>query len=500
MTETVAGLPLDAIARTVTEVEPNLKDRFDAAVVLEILGYKDADARALGYSTLFDLADAVKDAARPYAWEEPLRDPPRVRESGLQLYLGGMFYNVGWMIMLVALFMGGQSLWAARDMPVAVSTAIGLGVVLGLVCTGGVQQFAAWKLIYYHLQGNQPLSRFVMRKSLVLGGLLVLAVAGAFAVLAVAVIGLPLAIAGLGAGYLVLIGMYRLAVTPVFAMKKFVAMIAMSLAALVAMFGTYHILVAAGLDRVGAVVASQAVGLAILLAVSLLTMWAIVFAEREEVRRPEDPPFYARRELPKKVNPPRFWVLALEGTPYLLYGTMYFIFLFADRLVSWFGSQAGPYALNYNSAYQIGADLALLVLVPITAIKYPIIYRFSEFLENRSKLSPSDRPEAFCRGVAAFHNGLTVRVAAASLTCVVVAYVLAPNLVGFAGGAADSVAVFRLSLIGVVLFSLFLSNAVFAMAFRRIGAMALLLVVAAVLNYVLAAAFVRTFRADAAVF
>jgi len=491
-------LALEAIARTVSEIEPHPKDLLETAVVLEILGYSDSDARALGFRDVFDLADGVRGIVLPYAWDEPLREPPRARESGVRLYLSGLFYNVGWVIMLIALFLGGQSLWAARDLPVSVGTAIGLGVVLGLVSTGGLQQFAAWKLIYYHLQGNRPLAKFVMERTLVFGGIIVVVLSAGFFAVAATVIGLPLEMAALGSLYLTLIGFYRLAMAPVYAMRKFVALIVISVLALAAMFGIYRVLVFGGVDRPLAVIASQVAGLGVMLGTSVASMNAFVFADRDEPRRPEDPPFYAAHELPKHVNPPRFWVLVVEGVPYLLYGTMYFVFLFADRLVSWFGGP-GPFAINYNGPYQIGVDLALLMLVPITAVKFPLLYRFSEVLEKISKAAPAVGPDLFTRGVAAFHNRLTLRVAAAAVSFAGVAFLFGPEIVGFAGGDSRSVLVFRIALVGVVLFSLYLSNAVFAMAFRRIGAMGMFLFVGAILNYGLSAFFAANLGTNAAV-
>ena len=143
-----------------------------------------------------------------------------------------------------------------------------------------------------------------------------------FFVVAVTVIRLSLPMAGVGALYLALIGSYRLAVAPVYAMKKLVALIVISVLALGVMFGVYQLLAFAGVDRVFAVIGSQVIGLSAMLGTSVVSMRAFLFAEDEEPRRPDDPPFYAKHELPKNVNPPRFWVLVVEGVPYLLYGTM----------------------------------------------------------------------------------------------------------------------------------------------------------------------------------
>jgi hypothetical protein len=368
-------------------------------------------------------------------------------------------------------------------MPVDVSTAIGLGVVLGLASTGGVQQFAAWKLIYYRSQGNAPLARFVMDRSLRWGLGVLVAVAALAGILEVTVIRLPTPLAALSVTFLILIGAYRLAMIPVFALKKFAALIFVSGVALAAMFAASRILEAVGLDRVVGVVASQLLGLSVLLGTSVLLLSAFVFAERAEAPRADDPPFYARREAPANVRPPRFWALAFEGVPYLVYGTMYFVFLFGDRLMAWFAPGLGPLAVNYNSSYQIGADLALLLLVPITAVKFPLMVRLAEYLEASSRIAPAVQPSGFVAAVVRFHDALLLRVVAAAVVFASLAFMFADGIVRFAGGDAQSVAVYRSALVGVVLFSVFLANAVFSMAFRRVRAMAALLVAAAILNY-----------------
>src|SRR2546428_13731147 len=123
------------------------------------------------------------------------------------------------------------------------------------------------------------------------------------------------------------------------------------------------------------------------------------------------------------------------------------------------------------------------MLVPITAVSFPTLSGFSEPLEKISKAAPAVRPALFARGVAAFHNRLTIRVTAAAVSFAAVAFLLAPDIVGFAGGDAQSVLVFRIALIGVGLFSLYLRNAVFAVAFPRVGAMGRVPFVGAVLYF-----------------
>jgi len=130
---------VDSLARTIAEVEPNVKDYLEVAVILEIVGVSDETARLHGYESVFALARDVEPLVELYRPRtSPARGGPLEQRSAFILFFTGMFYNLWWVIMLVALFLGGQSLWASVRLPPDIATSIGLGVILGLVATGFV--------------------------------------------------------------------------------------------------------------------------------------------------------------------------------------------------------------------------------------------------------------------------------------------------------------------------------------------------------------------------
>ncbi|MFQ6107811.1 MAG: lipopolysaccharide biosynthesis protein [Thermoplasmata archaeon] len=471
---------LDSIARTVSEVEGRPKDHLEVAVILEILGYSDEDARGAGFEELFDLARAVHPSVSRYSTEENLKEEREPRPSGMRLFLAGMFYNLGWMIMLISLFLGGQSLWAAKDLPVEVSTAIGMGVVLGLVSTGGMQQFTAWKLIYYEMQGNAPLARFIMKRNLVIGAGILAGTAGLLVVVNTLLLSFPISVVLTAVYFLALIGTYRLFATPIFAFRRFWALISISISALAAMFASYFVFASIGIERARAVVSSQSIGLAVLIASSVYFAYRYVFSDCEE-RDEDEPPFYARPDLPKNVKAPRYWVLAYEGLPLVLYGTLYFVFIFGDRLVSWLG--AGPFMINYNRTYQIGVDLALLLLIPITGVKFTYLYTLSDHLEEKLKLIDITDPAAFRKALRDFYRRMVVGVSVFGMLFLAVAFLAGDWVVGYAGGNAESAIVFKWALLGIFFFGIFLTNSVFSFCFRKNTAIVAVLAVGCVLAY-----------------
>ena len=479
---------IDQLARTIAEVEPNVKDYLEVAVILEILGVTDETARAHGYDGVFALAREVEPLVEMY------RPPPGAGPTALEkrrsapvLFLLGMFYNLWWVIMLVALFLGGQSLWASVNLPPAIATSIGLGVILGLVTTGGMQQFASWKMTYYLLQDNKPLARFVVDKALFWGLVLLFGVGAAYVLVNEYLFPMGFGITAVTVLYLLLIGLFRLMVVPVYALKRYLPLFLSAIVALVFMFSSLAAFQAAGLPRVSAVVGSQVTGLFALIAVSGTFLYLYVYREELQTPGPDEPPFYSRPEKPKHVRPPQFVMLFHDGLPYVAYGSLFFLYLFADRLVAW-RNLATP-GLAYNAAYQIGVDMALLLLIPLTGIKFVFIYRLSDSMRTTLRGIRVTHPAIFGRWLAAFYGRMMVALWVAGLLFVVVAWLLSDRIIAFAGGNRTSLDVFRLAIFGVFFFSVFLANAVFSLAFRRTWGLSILLAIGTIANFVLASTF-----------
>ncbi|HEY5538068.1 MAG TPA: hypothetical protein VIL58_00835 [Thermoplasmata archaeon] len=476
---------VDSLARTIAEVEPNVKDYLEVAVILEIVGVSDETARLHGYESVFALARDVEPLVELYRPRtSPARGGPLEQRSAFILFFTGMFYNLWWVIMLVALFLGGQSLWASVRLPPDIATSIGLGVILGLVATGGVQQFASWKMTYYLLQDNKPLARFVMDKSLFWGGVLLITVGAGYALINELILPKAFGITLVTLYYFLLIGLFRLLVVPVYAMKRYLPLILSALVALAFMFVSLFVLEALGASRTLATIGSQSFGLYALIVVSAVFLFEYVYREPREEPTAEEPPFYSKPERPRHVRPPRFAYLAHDGLPLIAYGTLFFVYLFADRLVSWWNQGDG---FAYNASYQVGVDMALLMLIPLTGVKFVFIYRLSDSMRETLRAIPVTRPRAFEQWLTAFYGRMMVAVIVAGLLFLVVGLLLAGPIIAVAGGDATSLVVFRYALVGVFFFSVFLANAVFSLVFRRTWGLSLILFIGSVANFIIGA-------------
>ena len=73
---------------------------------------------------------------------------------------------------------------------------------------------------------------------------------------------------------------------------------------------------------------------------------------------------------------PRLSLLFYSLNPYMIYGTLYFLFLVTDRIIAWSATPYQPYFIWFNVRDEIGLDWALIVLILLIGMSEVIIYEF----------------------------------------------------------------------------------------------------------------------------
>jgi hypothetical protein len=86
-----------------------------------------------------------------------------------------------------------------------------------------------------------------------------------------------------------------------------------------------------------------------------------------------------------------FKVQLWENLYYLFYGTLYFVMLFGDRLLSWIYNPVTVEAANgvilpmaFNTTYHIERNLALFIMAPAGIIQYILVAPLYQILNNKS--------------------------------------------------------------------------------------------------------------------
>jgi hypothetical protein len=191
------------------------------------------------------------------------------------------------------------------------------------------------------------------------------------------------------------------------------------------------------------------------------------------------PHFYSPLTVNDSTITSRFGVQLWECLPYFMYGTAYFVLLFADRAISWFFNPATVTAANgtalplaFNSVYHIGADLALLVILPVAIMQYVITSPIYALVHNRAitlKVSESKKIDWFLQYN---YRKLMAASIAVSIACAVLLNLVAPLVIGDLGGSEASLRILAFASAGAVFLSIFAANAVFMIFLGKVNALA----------------------------
>lgn len=474
------------LARTVAEVDTRPANPEEVAVLLEVLGFFKKDS--LEPTKFSDISKKVQRLIPFYSGSQGYDSQTSVAEirwKHLRTFASGMIFSALWSLMLLALFLGGISLWTANPdkagpIPAFLATSIAVGVVISFIVTGGVQQVFSFRMSFYRLQDNLSLARKEAIRGYWVGFLAIAIAASAFVITNGVAVVSPLQFTLYTVLFLVLLGGYRILVTPLYAYRKF-PLIAIGLsAALVLLYVAYYVLKAAGIPSPYDVIVAQVAALVILNVVTALECLKTVLREKRHVfQTSEHQSLYHKPITLKNVQQPRFSVVFLEMLPLFLFGTMFYVLLFSDRLTSWIAA-TGPFLLIYNASYQFGADIAMLVLIPLTGFVYYFLEGLAELLQSESSKTNISEKMNLKNKIYRYVGKMFAITGLAAGVCVFVIWHYADSIVAMTNGEPESVLVLRIGLIAYSLFAFFLANTFISFSFRRYSAPALLLFLATV--------------------
>lgn len=344
------------------------KDHWEIAAQLEVMGLRDADARSdYDARDLFDLARQI------YAWYAEGRfrseiegeDPePRVLPivRFLRNYATGLTFSLPMALQAAVMLTWGYGVWGAIDMDLRTGTAIALGFIASYIVTGGFMQTIVRRGLFYVYQQEAWLARWTALRSWSLALRVVLALLVPALLLNALFRMMPWSIVLTAAAYYVALSILWLNWALIYLVRKtwlFLLTTAVALAT---------VLVAAKLFGASPLVAN---GVGLLVADTLSFGLAYHHLNRLTGAR-------------KVVNPPRLTILVYSTSRFFLYGMLYNTFLFADRILAWTSSTGRedfpPYGFWLNVRYELGMDLALIVVMLLSGVVEHAAQRFSELL------------------------------------------------------------------------------------------------------------------------
>ncbi len=408
---------IDRLCAAALAVSRTPLDEFEVAAVLESLGWTDQQvAERFRLPDVFTLAHEVWPAVRARSVtfaHTRLRAEPLARAltAAMRDFLKGTIFAAPMVISILAMLTLRYSLWAYQYLTVEKATSIALATVLSFLATGGFTQAIARRGLMYVGQSEYGMAR---RMTFLLArvGAMVCALVGVWLLLAGMVFPLfPMAMTvSIVSHFLLLCGMW-LSLTIFYMLRAEV------LFTLLVGGGTWLVWALHETLRVP-VTTAQAIALGATSATGVLV--AVALFGREERKK-------GSRGSPRM---PRMSIVAYTVAPYFVYGFLFFLFLYLDRLVAWSAHSAYmPYVVWFRGDYELGLDWAMMGLVLPLGMIEVAISRFSARLPVLQREYPGRQVRHFnARQYRAYLTGQALCGVSAALGALV-----PPMLIGLAG-------------------------------------------------------------------
>jgi hypothetical protein len=435
------------------------KDEWEIAAQLEVMGLRDVDARTdFDARDLFDLARRIFEGFQQgrFRWYVEGEDP-EVRSSFFKNYLTGLTFSLPMALQAVAMLAWGYGVWGAIAMDQRTGSAIALGFIGSYVLTGGFTQALVRRGLFYIYQGEEFLARWTVLRAWSRSLQIVLALLLP-AFLFNAIFGvLPWRMVFTAAGYYAALAILWLNWSLIYLVRKtwlFLVTTTVALAAVLLAAKTFH--------------ASPIVANAVGLFVADTLSFALAL-------------YYLNALAPRgrAVNPPRLTVLVYSTSRFFIYGLLYNTFLFADRFIAWTSATGRedfpPYGFWLNVRYELGMDLALIVVMVLAGIVEHATQRFSETLVPREKRVKSVFTSQFLDAALSEHRRRFFMLAGSSLIAIAIAIAIAlllrkmPSLPIYASLLTmTTTRVFACAAVAYVIFMFALQNVLMLLTLSRV--------------------------------
>lgn len=464
-------------ARSVSELQYGVNNVADVVVFLEILGYDDRVASQNGFEDLMHLAKYVYPFLDHY--ENPkdvpqwsyIEDPAPGRRQRLSEALA---MYAPWLGALVMLNVTGFSLWMAQVLPSDITIAFVAGVFAGLILTEWPLQVYSRTFFMYYEQKNIGEVKRSVRRSYALAAI-ILSIFCVVAFALAAFTNIPLNLAYITIAAAVAVAVHRLSFNIVYLLKKIRVVFAAYALAFALLAGTFYVL--PEVTDVGVTTryfASLGAAFIVLSAFAAYYHVRLPFGNRPRLAEGSAPEFYRHPSTTTNTLASRYSVQLWEALPFSVYGVFYFVMLFGDRVLSWIYNPYAIIAINgtflpmmFNPEYHVGADVALLALVPVIIIQYVIMAPVYTLVHNSSlklKISEIKNMDSTIKNV---YRNLVVFSLAASLFSVAMLHNFGPEIMSIFRGSELSFVVMRYASIASISVSLFTANAVMMMLLNR---------------------------------
>lgn len=295
----------------------------------------------------------------------------------LHYYPLGIFHLLPVFLQLMAIVFFGYSLWTFSGFNHVQSTAVVLGIIIGLIATGGFVQVIGRQASFYWNHDDFFMTERTINYLFKMGILSLLFLFLLFFTANLLFPIYPFKVLVVVFIYAFLIGTLLLILAPLHTIhKRWVISGSIFFGTLLALFlKTYTDLIIYATHWIG-------IGLAILIAKLYLTF------------------FFKRVLKNKKANGNPLFnssVVLYHNYKYFFYGLFLYLFIFTDRLLAWSSTINGqlPFLVFFEKKYELGMDTAIIVFLLLSGVLEFGIASFSKFLDIGQKNTLHNAPQVF---------------------------------------------------------------------------------------------------------
>jgi len=458
----------------------HLQDPLEAAALLESMGWNDRRVQQeFGMSDVFELAEEIwQTAQRKISFTTFSKaDKPGTFETLKELsrsFLRGVIFALPMAISVISMLTLKFSLWSFYNLEVEIATSIAIGTILSFMTVGGFTQAIARRGFYYIIQEHFYLARKTTFIFIGIGFALALILSVVILVTDLVFTLFPFRMLFYVIAYYILLNSIWLSVTAMYILRRELAFTGLIMLGIALVFVLYRVL---GLD----IIFSQIVSISLVSILSAIMLYHFFRVRERESKRS------AARQLP------RMSIMLYSTIHYFIYGFLYFTFLYIDRVMAWSTNDVYmPYVIWFRGEYELGLDFALLMLIlPMGFCEVSVTW-FMRDLEARQKMFSGREVDAMNRKyLMVYFRTQLIHIANAVLSgCLM--YWLAFYIdrryqaAGNDSLLASDVTVFVLvwGIVGYVILSVFLMNAVIMFALSQPKKMNHALLMGLVVNFI----------------
>lgn len=327
------------------------EDEYEIAAILESVGWNDSMAREVfGVDDVFELATSIYDSIQEKMLFQTAStieniSPLKYFLTVARSFLRGTIFALPMAISVVSMLTLRFSLWSYQYLSLENATSIAIGTVLSFMAVGGFTQAIARMGFLYLGQGQYYTARKVAFHFVKIGFITCLLMAVFLFLFCTVFVLFPWRMTLIAILYFLFLSAIWLSVTIMYMLQKELVFTGLLTSGIVLVFVLFKLV---QLD----IILSQ------IIALTFVSLAAIILAY-----------YYfkwAERKMESGIAPPmpRLSTMIYTSLPFFLYGFFYFTFLFCDRVAAWSANSIYmPYPIWFRGEYELGLDIALLVLI-----------------------------------------------------------------------------------------------------------------------------------------